>query len=167
MKRLLITLIAVLTLIAPWRLLTLGTEALVMRAGNVRTSPGTDKYWLVQDLEVRLRRFGWKVTYVKGLMDNANAFGMTIPDDRSILVDESLSWNERYSVLLHEAGHTQQPFRMTQEQAEVFAESVAALMADDGLREHARYLAGLKPNVVPTLAVLWPDVYRAAANLTE
>lgn len=166
-KLLLTTLLAFISLTAPWRLMALGAETMVMRPGHVRSQAGQDKYWLAQDLEVRLNRMGWKVLYTPKLVENSNALGLTSYFERTIQIEESLSWNERYSVLAHEAGHTQQPFRLTPEQGEVFAESVSTLMAGSGIREHARYLASLKPNVLEVLFVLWPDIYKAAATLEE
>jgi hypothetical protein len=166
-RKLVIVLALFAAYLAPWRLIALGALSIYMRPGLVHTAAGTDHYWDAKDLENRLRRFGWSVTYVEGLMTSSNAFGMTLFGDRKIHVDESLSWDERYYVLLHEAGHTQQPFRLTTEQGEVFAEAVAALTARNGLREHARYLAGLKADVLPVLLIHWSDIYRAADNLRE
>jgi hypothetical protein len=166
-RKLVIVLALFAAYLAPWRLIALGAQSIYMRPGLVHTAAGTDHYWDAKDLENRLRRFGWSVAYDKGLIENSGAYGMTQFFERKITVDDSLSWNERYAVLLHEAGHTQQPYRLTTGQGEVFAESVSALAGTGGLREHARYLAGLKADVLPVLLIHWSDIYRAADNLRE
>ena len=165
MRRLLLVLSLLLVLLAPWRLIALTTEALWMSPGLERERQTNTRYWDVQDLEQRLRRLGWTVSYERDLMKNSNAFGITTFWDRRIQIDSALSWDERYTVLAHEAGHTLQPLRLTEQQAEVFAESVSLVLCHDGVREHARYLANLKADLIPTLLVYWPEVYRAADTL--
>ena len=156
-----------LLVLAPWKLMALGIEALWMHPGNVRMNAGGDQYWDVKDLESRLKRFGWKITYRDKLIEEENVYGMTEPVTREITIDAGLSWNERYSVLLHEAAHTLHPWRMSNQEAEVFAESVSAIVDPQGFGEHARYLASLKPEIIPVMVIYWREIYRTADILEE
>lgn len=139
-------------------------ETMVTSAGKVRLKIGNDKYWECLDLQQTLGGLGWRVTYEKDLMGTSGIFGDMDPNRRVIRIDASLSWNERFEVLAHEGAHTLQPYRLTENQAEVFAESVSMLVAHDGLREHARYLATMRGDLLVMIAY-WPDIYRAAAVL--
>jgi len=164
----------------PYRLTALAVESMHMHWHETRQHATNVRYWDVLDLEARLLANGWPVEYVPGLMKNEHAYGATFhkmqmcsffgeceEQEQKIVIDAGLSWDERYSVLLHEAAHTLQPERLTENQREVWAECVAALAAHDGLREHARYLAGLKADVWPTVLAYWTDMYRVADDLTR
>ena len=147
---------------APWRLMVLFAEALVASPGHAVTSTANNKYWQCQDLWTTLeRRLGWTVKF-EDL--NANLYGMTDTPHRIILINSSLSWNGRYAVLAHEGGHALQPSFISDTQGEAFAESVAALVAHDGLWEHARYIARVRSDIF-VLVVEWRAIYRAAAIL--
>lgn len=148
----------------PWRLMALSAEVLTTPRGYVRTSNGNDQYWRALDLQGHLEAAGWRVSYDAGILDQG-LYGYTDPLDHSIHVDASLSWNARFATLAHEGAHTLQPARLTVNQREVFAESVAALVTRDGLREHARYLALLKADFVTEAIVDWQAIYRAAGIL--
>ena len=148
---------------APWRLMALAVETFVVDEGYVRISQADDHYWRCLDLAARLERLGWTVTYEPL---SASYFGVTDPHDHTIRINETLHWNARLATLAHEAGHVFQPARLTQNQSEMYAESVAALVAHDGLREHARYLATLKGDLV-TMIMYWPDIYNVAGMLTH
>lgn len=150
---------------APWRLMALYAEVLVITPRMERLSPQNDRYWDAQDLMQRLQAHGYRVTFEPDLITTQGAYGFTDPHDFSIHVDQSLSWNSRLAVLAHEAGHTLQPARRTQGQREAFAESVAMLVAHDGLLEHARYLASLKPDFLIEAVADWPAIYHAAEAL--
>ena len=165
--------IAVLALLAvhiaaafPWRLATLAAETLLTNPSRTeRMRQGNDKFWEFLDLESRLERRGWDVS-IGGLP--AGIAGMTNQRSRTIVVAEGLGWNERYSTLAHEGAHTLQPEALFENHAqeEVFAESVATLIAHDGIREHARYLARYKADIL-TMVAFWHDIYRAAEELTN
>lgn len=169
MKRtLLVFLLLTIGAHAPWKLMALFAETLVVSPGFTRTDEGQDKYWQCQELIDKLERFGWDVEFVNGL-EAQGIYGLTMVDPvegvRSIKIEETLSWNARYNVLAHEGGHTLVPtWSISRGQNEVFAESVAALMAHDGLREHARYLAKHRGDIFIMVA-FWPEIYRAAATL--
>lgn len=153
----------------PWKLAVLGVEALAMTPSVVQQRADHDHYWDVQTLEVRLQvRFGYEVAYVPGLLDESHVYGRTMWwPKRLIEIDESLSWSERWRVLTHEAGHVLQPQRLSTQEKEVFAESVSALLAKDGLREHARYMAEVKAAIPLTLLIYWPEIYQAAEVLAR
>ncbi len=164
----LLVLLAWLATLAPWRLAALGAEVLIVRQGQARTDPGNGKYWLAQDLEARLNALGWRIDYVTPLrMRGEAAYGITIPAEHAILIESSLAWNARYAALAHEAGHATQPAWIGEIDAEFFAESVAALVAGDGPREHARWLAGHRADCVLFLLTQWRPVYDAAALLGD
>ncbi len=150
---------------APWRLMGLVAESMVLRAGNDRVITGTNRYWDEQDLELRLNMLGWSVEYIP--LKERGFFGRTEfrGFGRKIFIDNSLSWNARYSVLAHEGAHGLQPLRMTEQQSEAFAEDVSALVCHDGFREHARYLASMRQDALLTALVYWREMYHAASVL--
>lgn len=153
----------------PWRLAAIGAESFLVSPGMLRQTQSNSHYWECQTLEIRLaRKYGWKIEYVPGLMDSdASAYGVTDPRARTIYVDASLSWDERYLVLLHEGAHALQPFaRMNTGEKEVFAESVAALLSPKGVRESARYMSTMKIDVVLTMLFNWRDIYHVADELS-
>lgn len=162
-KILLVLLIGFVAEHAPYRLAAVTTQALVMPAGYIRIRGGTDRYWDVLNLELRLARLGWKVEYVSGLRDQG-MYGLTQHASRLIRVDAGLSWNDRLSVLAHEGGHALQPGQLSPGQSEVFAESVAVLVVGGRHREHARYLAMWRADL-GAAAVYWREIYRVAAIL--
>ena len=129
-----------------------------MRPGYIRMPSGVDDYWLVMDLEARLENMGWTVSYQP---DHPAYFGMTSYTDRTIVISDSLSWNGKYAVLLHEGGHVLQPPRLTREQSEIFAESTAAMARGIRVRESARYMSSLKGDML-IMVVYWREIYRAA-----
>ena len=148
---------------APWRLSVLAIETLVMRPGHLRTprADENDNYWRARDLESRLTHLGWTVQYEP---DSPYYYGITRFQNRSITINESLSWDGKFAILAHEGAHALQPARLTQEQSEIFAESVAALVVGPRVRESARYLAGLKGDIL-TMGVYWQEIYRVAGIL--
>lgn len=162
------TLIATAVLSTPWRLAVLAAEVMLITPGNTRISDGNDKYWEALDLEAMLAERGYRVDYVDGLNKAKGIYGATSPQAKSIIIDGDLHWNARFAILAHEAGHVMQPGRLTRNQGEAFAESVAMLVAHDGYREHARYLAnGLRVDAITVLLVEWRAIYHAAAALTS
>ena len=158
---LLSVLLTFVALHAPWRLSWLAIETLVMQPGYLRMPQGVDSYWHVKDLEARLTILGWTISYQP---DSERYYGVTSYNQHTIVINESLSWNAKYAVLAHEGGHALQPPRLTQEQSEIFAESVAALVTGWKVREPARYMASLKGDLL-IMAVYWQEIYRAANML--
>jgi hypothetical protein len=152
--------------ILPWKLIALVPEVLWMSPGNEHYTDRVDKYWDALSLEAKLVGMGWSVEYRPRLID-AGAYGMTSLEQHRIIVDDSLDWNARFAVLSHEAGHTLQPTWVTQQQGEAWAESVAMLIAHDGLREHARYLSHVKVDFLMMVLTEWPSIYDAAAVLQD
>lgn len=151
----------------PWKLSALALESFVIEPSVVQQHADNDKYWDVKTLTVRLRiRYGFEVEYVPNLLLTEHAYGVTYAwPKRLIQIDDSLSWSERYRVLTHEAAHVLQPMRMTDQENEVFAESVSALITHDGLVEHARYLSEFKSVLPVTFLFRWRDIYKAAEQL--
>lgn len=165
MRRLLsVILLTLLALTIPWRLAALFAEALVVSPGLTRTQSGTDDYWAALDLQARLERLGWAVQYKPGLADDCGCYGLTSFHSRDIYIEDALSWNARFAVLAHEAGHTLEPPRLTENQGEVFAEAVATLIARDGLRDHARYLASMRGDLF-TMVAYEREIYATVATL--
>ena len=158
---LLSVLLTFVALHAPWRLSWLAVETLAMQPGYLRMPDGVDNYWRAKDLEARLANLGWTVSYEE---DHPNYFGQTRYNDHAIVVNKSLSWNAKYAVLAHEGGHVLQPPRLTNEQSEIFAEAVAAMVTGLKVREPARYMASLKGDVL-IMVVYWQEIYRAADTL--
>lgn len=157
-----ILLAVLLTLIvehAPWRLMALCAEVPFLSVTEVRFSDRQDRYWDAQNLEQQLHTQGWTVHYAPL---HSDASGFTDFERRDIWIDDRLAWNARLAVLAHEAGHTQQPNWATHNQGEVFAEIVSALIAHDGLREHARYLARMRGDAYLLAVTEWRALYRAA-----
>lgn len=166
------TLLALLTLLilahAPWRLMALVSETLVLSPTQLRFSQANDKYWDAIDLEVRLIGLGYEVGYHRGLeLQGQAAYGLTSVGAHTVSVDADLHWNARYAVLAHEAGHILEPIWCSTRQGEAFAEMVSALVSHDGLREHARYLASMKVDVLMMALTEWPAIYHAAATLED
>lgn len=92
---------------------------------------------------------------------------MTNLHTHTVKVSEALHWNARFAVLAHEGGHIMARGYLNRAQHEAFAESVAALVARDGLREHARYLAEYRIDAILTMLVHWRAIYRAAGVLED
>lgn len=160
-KLLLVSLLSVLLVIAPWRLLNLAAHTLVGRPGTIHTTQKVDRYWDVVELQTRLELLGWDVSYHRDLrVYGQPAYGVTDPSSHRIVIDEALYWNDRLAVLAHEAGHTVQP-ALTAQGFECWAESVAYLVAQDGVTEHARYLSPYKYTCVALMVTHWPELYAA------
>lgn len=167
MKRLLLLLVfAFVVEHAPWRLMALCAETMAMQPSRSHITQADDQYWDALKLESQLINLGWAVSYDDG-MAAQNLYGLTVSRDHEIHIEKSLHWNQRFAILAHEGGHTLEPGYLDRAQGEVFAESVAALVAHDGLREHARYLARVKLVTVVTLLLEWQRIYRAAALLED
>lgn len=147
----------------PWRLLANTPNVLMGRPSQARVPSGTNDYWKAIELEGRLNELGWTVLY-SSIVDQG-VYGLTIPKQHVIYIEQSLSWDARYNVLTHEGAHTQQPAWLSDSQAEMFAESVALLMATDNPSNHTRYLARFKLDYVMMVLIEWQDIYRAAAQL--
>lgn len=153
---------------APWRLAGLVIETFTTSHGAVRMTHDDSGYWNALDLEERLMALGWSVEYRKDLNYAGNkAFGLTIPDEHKIYIEEGLHWSDRFAVLAHEAGHTLEPDWVNRPEAESFAEAVALLVTHDSIREHARYLTSIKWTLLMMSIVEWRAMYHAAAVLED
>lgn len=169
-KLLLALLLAFIVEHAPWRLLALMSEALVLRPGLTQVVQTNDRYWDAQALQIRLYALGWTVTYQHPVvMGEQEVYGQTILQLHLIQVDSALSWDARFAVLAHEGAHALQdiPEWSDSGEGEGFAEAVAAVMAQDGFREHARYLSSHKLALLNTIVFKHARVYRVAALLQE
>jgi len=172
----LVALLGFLAVLTPWRLLKLGTLVLVSRPqAEVHLRGGNEHYWDVMELEAHLLARGWPVKYVRmpktyygKTCDGPEMFGPCMGEaDRVLLVNEGLSWNDRYETLAHEGAHTMEPYGVlyNKGQQEMFAEAVAALVVGR-YREPAHYLAAYKADVL-TLLILQGDIYHAVGELTR
>ena len=167
-KALFVLLLSTIAIHAPWRLMALAVETLVVQPGPTRFSSDNDKYWDALELEARLIDLGYMVGYGPQLIVNGqSAYGLMAPGEHVIMIDQRLSWNARFAVLAHEGGHVLQRGWYTRAQGEAFAESVAALVAHDGLREHARYMSGFKMDAIWVMLTDWRAIYRAARTLED
>lgn len=175
MKKVIALLLALyIALYTPWKLCALMTETFFVSPGLTRTVQTQAHYWEVALLQERIAELGYPVTFTKDLsvptmFGAMPVYGLTMKGDGkvSIQVEAGLSWDARYAVLAHEGAHIFQSERYTESEGEAFAEAVATLMSHDGLREHARYLAGKKLALFTILMLDSAKVYRAAAVLTE
>lgn len=163
-----LAIVLIVSMLAPWKLMVVASEAMFMTPGMSRLDDrGTDQYWDALALASRIHSLGWDVSYQPGMLAEG-LLGLTVPDDHTVMVEQSLTWNGRYNILAHEGGHTIQPgWIHSDEQGEIFAESVAAVMSKNGLSEHARYLARYRMELIPTLIFMWPSIYHAAAVLQD
>lgn len=160
-------LLAVIAVGAPWRLLRMTADVLVMKAGPTRFSQDDDQFWDAQRMERKIRSFGYEVNYQHGLnWMSQPVYGLTIKSEHSVSVEADLHWNARYAVLTHEAGHILSPHYLDRSMDDVFAESVAALVTG-GLPEHARYLTDNKLLFLSTAVQEWQSMYHAAAVLQD
>jgi hypothetical protein len=173
MKR---TLLAVLTVFilahAPWRLIVLGVEVFFVSPGHTRISDQNTRYWEALALESNLIRIGWAVKYETPLtmmtrQGPIKVYGLTVTEEHTVYVDAVLSWDARYAVLAHEAGHVLQPNWMDYAKGDVFAEIIAALVVRDNPREHARYLSAYRGDFLIVALTEWRALYRSAALLRE
>ena len=163
-----LALLFVLALHAPWRLMGLAAEVLVMSPGPTRVRDGGERYWDALSLEGKIASLNYSVRYQKGLsLMGVPLYGLTNTEEHSVVIEAGLSWNARYAVLAHEAGHTLQPGWSDRAQGEAFAEGVAFLVSKDGCREHARYLSSIRGEALFMLLVEWPSIYHAAAVLED
>lgn len=168
MKRILQVLTLIILIHAPWRVMFTVIEAMYLTPGPTRFTTDTTRYWDEMYLEARLVGMGWEVGYQKDLdILGTKVLGLTNPRTHQIWIDADLPWNARYAVLAHEGGHTLQPVWVNNDQAEAFAELVAMLVARDGIREHARYLATHKTDTFLIALIEWPAIYHAAAALED
>jgi hypothetical protein len=169
-------LLGFLLVAAPWRLLKLGFLVVVLPTHTqVHMPGGNDDYWRVMELEANLLARGWPVKYVPmpprwygKTCNGPELFGPCMGEtDRVLLINESLSWNDRLETLAHEAGHTFEPYgvNFNKGQQEMFAEAVAVLVTGR-YRESAHYLAAYRADVL-TLLILQGDIYHAVGELTR
>lgn len=149
----------------PWRLLGFNVQVMMGSPGFVQSNPSDDGYWPAQNLEAQLEAWGWDVRYVP--IRQMGVYGLTNTKSRIIQVDRSLHWSDRYIVLVHEAAHTLQPGWLDKIDEEIFAESVAALIDPNGMREHARYLSPYKSVYFFTSMAEWRAIYATAAVLRQ
>ena len=157
--------LAILLSILPYRIMALSAEMFVVFPGATRVVTTNDHYWDVGDLGVRLNRLGFTVVYGTPLyLDGQRVYGVTSFEEHAIAIDSSLSWDARYDVLTHEAGHTHQPFWVNAEEGDCYAEGVAAVLTGT-LREHARYLHGTKWTCLGVFLAEWPSIYATAATM--
>ena len=154
----------------PWTLLALLSESMVLRPGLTKVVKGTDHYWECRALDLRLTGLGWTVSYVSHLRNGLEeVYGLTNLANHTIQVDADLEWNARYAILAHEGGHALMSVYEWGDEgdAEAFAEAIGALVAGDGIREHARYLSTRKLNLLNITVLKADRIYRAAAMLQE
>lgn len=167
-SHLLAVLLTLILAFAPWRLVALAGETMMMRPSISHFTSRDDLYYEALALEARLLALGYSVKYQTGLnFMGQEAWGLTVPTEHQIYVEERLHWNARYAVLAHEAGHVLQPDWVDREEGDAFAEIVAALVTHDGLREHARFLARSKGAFLITAIAGWQEAYHAADLLTD
>lgn len=168
MRKVLLALLVVVALHAPWRLAFLVGEAVIMKPALTRIDQGHDRYWDTLALQMRMDALGWEVEYQPEVSYmGRQAYGLTVRHENKIYIDGTLGWNQRFFILAHEAGHVMEPAWTSGDDSEVFAEMVAALVSRNGLREHARFLARTKVDTVALFLTAWPSVYRAAAVLED
>jgi len=127
---------------------------------------GNDLYWPAQELQAVL----FVINGARVVYGSAEGYsGITYWETRQIAIDERLSWNARFEVLAHEAGHVLQPQGLTQIEGEVFAEGVAYLVlrhyGHDRIELHAYYLAARKSGL-DVLEHYATDIRHAARVLT-
>ena len=162
---------ALLTLVAfhaPWRLMRLAADVMVLRPGQTRMSQGDSRYWDALRLQTRLEWLGYQVFYERNLnVMGRPAFGLTDRSEHIIRIDADLHWDARYMVLAHEGGHVLQPGWLGQYEGDIFAENVATLLTDGSVREHARYLSDAKALYLTTTIAEWRAIYHAAAVLQD
>lgn len=118
---------------------------------------GDDAKLAAERLTVRIREQLVAIVVYSGMEDYGGVLGLTLRNERHILVHKDLGWNARLVVLAHEAGHLLQPRMLTDAESEVFVEGVSWLVGrrlhgDFADEAHRRYLAQYK-------ALLW--VWRA------
>lgn len=167
-KVLLAVLLTLIVTHAPWRLAVLGVESMFLTPGYARISTENTRYWDALDLTQSLENLGYRVEYVPKIVYNGNeALGVTMPEMRKIFIDQTQTWNARFTTLAHEGGHVLQPAGLTEGQGEVFAEAVAFLVDGGGAREHARYIARYRGDTIVMLLAYWPEMYRAASLLED
>jgi hypothetical protein len=146
----------------PYRLILLTGYVLTQPATLVQMPNTNGRYWDAQDLTHRLHRLGWTVEY-KSPDTLQGAYGITYLETREIFVDESLSWDARYWVLAHEAGHTLQPGWANHGHGEAWAETVSALITKEGFAQHAKYIARVKGEYLLMVLTEYKQLYRAVA----
>jgi hypothetical protein len=168
MRKILLTiLLTIIVFGAPWRLMVLVGEAFAITPSHSVLSPNNDEYWREQALEMRLRSMGWQVFYETDMNYMGQpVYGLTDSSEHIIRIEKSLSWNARFAVLAHEAGHTVQPWWLDRMEGDVFAESVATLITGN-IREHARWLSVAKFETLFTILTEWPRIYTAADLFLE
>lgn len=171
MKRTVLALLAAFILAhAPWRLAALAVEVVSMHPSPNRTARlGNNNYWTAMELEAKAIHLGYEVKYTKDLRYLGRPmWGTTDTDEHVIEINTELSWNGRANVLAHELAHVLQPGWLQDEaQADAFAETVATLVAHDGLREHARYLSRDKGAFVLVALTEWQRIYHAVTFLED
>lgn len=154
------------TTVDPLITLERAVQAVVYVETGYRSAPGVHLYWQAQRLEHVLSFVnGATITY--GPL--ADSYGVTNTQTRQIHIDDTLSWNGRFEVLTHEAGHLLQPGRLNSVEAEVFAEGVSYLVLrhykHDRLELHAHYLSSRKAGL-HVLREFATDIRYAAQILT-
>ncbi len=134
--------------ITPFRLLALSAELPFVRPGTTRLATTDGRYWDVLALEGRLMALGYTVGYAPGLrVEGVEALGLT-------------------NTVTHEGGHVLAPAWVSTGH-ECFAEGVAMLVAHDGVRNHARYLAAIPWTCIGIYLTEFPSLYAAAAILSD
>lgn len=154
--------------VMPFRLIALSGEMFLVRPGGPHLVQGSTRYWDAINLEARLEGNGWSVTYAPNLSYHGQrAYGLTIPSEHAVIVDADLSWDGRYAILAHEGGHTLQPIWAGTQEGDCFAEGVATVLLGDGIRDHARFLGGVRWTCLGVFLVEHRAIYRAAAVLND
>lgn len=110
--------VSMLTRIGAYRDLTLAT---------VTSIPGNDHGEWFAPLVGVAKKHGYNV-YVEVGLNSMDLQGMTSPREHTILIDASLTGNEKVNVLAHELGHVFQPRTLHWPDSDVFAEAVSFIV---------------------------------------
>lgn len=159
-------LLAWLWALTPVRLLLLSADSFLHHPGMTRVETGNDAYWKVLDLSMRMGALGWDVGFEHPLdLNGLIIYGVTDPTRHTIRVDSALSWDARYAVLAHEAGHTLAPPGLSYPEHECFAEAVAYVYVGDRATEHGRYLSSSRWTCLGLYLSDSSSIYAAVALL--
>jgi hypothetical protein len=167
-------LLGLLAAVFPARLALIGTMALALPGHVVlhEDNRNTD-FWSYAELKYRLATMGWTVeerrlpeNWYGKTCETPETWGPCAREDatRLIIINARLSWNDRYSTLVHEGAHTMQPYTLTKGQEEMFAMAVTAVVTRR-YREPAHYLANYRADIL-TLFVFQAEIYEAVRRLT-
>jgi hypothetical protein len=136
-------------------------------AAGFRARSSNRFFWDVIDLQFTIEQFlGASVEYAVPMPGTA---GMTSMRSRQVIIDATLSWDDRLPVLAHEGGHLLAIQTMSGTDQEVFADGVSFLVCrkfgEDTLNETAHHLAMYKASL-HVLRDARSDIEWAAAVLS-